>query len=269
MYEVRIYKGDYKARQLQANKDNCIAYIEHHFNSSPSPNTNYSVVITGSNASEVSKNWGKWYAQEVAKKFCLRVAGQEGILVGGYDGRGDGNLTYTKMPAILLEPLFVSNPQGAEMVRNEATQIDLAVILVRSIQQFFPNGGIVGFSIGHKYKTSRPSDRGAAVYGGGWEADFAEIVLNKAKEFLEKPALLDKAQQQAKEIQTKQPPRQQIRVVQGNQLLWQHVMEEKETISWNGESNELTIKLIVDEDEDMKIKDGILTITVGNNNLLN
>ena len=265
MYEVRIYKGDYKARQLQANKDNCIAYVEHHFNSSPSQSTNYSVVITGSNASDISKNWGKWYAQEVAKKFGLQVAGQDGILIGGYNGRGDGNLTYTKMPAILLEPFFVSNPQGAEMVRSEAAQIDLAVILTRSIQQFFPAGGIVGFSVGHKYKTSRPSDRGAAVYGGGWEADFAEIVLNKAKEFLEKPAVLEKVQQQAKDTQTKQPPRQEIRILQGNQMLWQHILEEKETISWNDESNELTIKLVVDEDEYIKIKNGILTITVGSN----
>jgi len=260
MYEVRFYKGDYKARQLQANKDNCIAYVEQHFNSSPSPNTNYAVVVVGSNASDSSKNWGKWYAQEAAKKFGLQVGGQDGILPGGYNGRGDGNLTYTKMPAILLEPFFVSNPQGAEVVRSEDGQISLATILTRSIQQFFPKGGIVGFSVGHKYKTSRPSDRGAAVYGGGWEADFAELVLSRAKEFLEKPELL--TQQQAKEAQSKPPVRPEIRVVQGNQLLWRHVLEDQETLSWNPENNELTLKLMIDEDEDLVVKEGLLTINV-------
>jgi len=39
--------------------------------------------------------------------------------------------------------------------------------------------------VGHKYKTSNPNDRGAAVIGGGWVADYAEDVLVRAKELLE------------------------------------------------------------------------------------
>lgn len=185
MYEVRFYKGNYSQRQAQANADHCVAYVEHHFNSSGNPDAGYAVVITGSNASQTSKDWGRWYAHAVADEFGIKTGGDDGIMVGGYGGRGDGNIIKTHMPAILLEPLFVSNPQHAEWVRSEDGQDRLARNLVDSIRQFFPDGGLIGFSVGHKYKSSRPDDRGAAVVGGGTEADYAEIVLEKARQLLE------------------------------------------------------------------------------------
>lgn len=36
MYEIRFYKGNYYERQQQANADRCVAYVEHHFNSTSS-----------------------------------------------------------------------------------------------------------------------------------------------------------------------------------------------------------------------------------------
>ena len=36
MYQVKFYKGDYLQRQLAANADKAVAYVEHHFNSSAS-----------------------------------------------------------------------------------------------------------------------------------------------------------------------------------------------------------------------------------------
>ncbi|MBI3541974.1 MAG: N-acetylmuramoyl-L-alanine amidase, partial [Deltaproteobacteria bacterium] len=106
-----------------------------------------------------------------------------------YDGRGDGNLRLTKMPAILLEPLFASNPQHAELIRSESGQLRLARILCESIHRFFPGGGLIGFSVGHKYKTSSPADRGAALNGGGTEADYAELVLSKASSLINELAI--------------------------------------------------------------------------------
>ena len=41
------------------------------------------------------------------------------------------------MAAILLEPLFVSNPRHAEIVRSEDGQMRLARVLVDSIKRFF------------------------------------------------------------------------------------------------------------------------------------
>jgi hypothetical protein len=123
------------------------------------------------------------------------------------------------MPAILLEPLFVSNPQQAEWVRSEAGQTRLAGILCDSIRRFFQDGGLIGFSVGHKYKRSSPNDRGAAVVGGGWEADYAEQVLLKAKAMLEQV----EAPQEEREIQ----------IVAGDKVLFTQVIDVDADVTWD------------------------------------
>jgi len=227
MYTVQFYKGDYLQRQLAANKDKAAAYVEHHFNSSASEQANYAVVVVGSNASNTSRNWGRWYAKAVADQFGTKVAGDQGILVGGWNGRGDGNVKHTNMPALLLEPLFASNPQQAEIIRSQAGQAVLARILAESIRRFIPGGGLIAFSVGHKYKTSSPNDRGAALAGGGNEADHAERVLDKAARLLT-------------EAQTAPAPRT-LRVMQGDRLLFETVVDEDAVVSWSSERDLLFI----------------------------
>jgi len=227
MYQVKFYKGDYYARQAAANEDQCKLYIEQHFNSSASQSANYSVVVTGYNASQTSKNWGRWYARAVSQEFDIPVGGESGLLVGGYNGRGDYNLRFTNMPAILLEPFFVSNPQTAELIKTEAAQYRLASILTESIQRFLPNGGLVGFSVGHKYKTSSPNDRGAAVFGGGTEADIAEAVLLKAQQQLETVGAV--------------PQEREIKVMQGNEVLWKGNIDFDADVRWDGQRGVLTV----------------------------
>ena len=124
MYEVRFYKGDYGARQLAANADDCTAYVEHHFNATAGGGGNYACAVVGSNASNTSKNWARWYARAVADSFGIQLGGDQGVLVGGFNGRGDGNVKFTKMPAILVEPLFASNPDHAAWIRSAAVRGD-------------------------------------------------------------------------------------------------------------------------------------------------
>ncbi len=227
MYTVKFYKGDYSKRQRDVNQDNAVAYVEQHFNSSSSRTASYAVVVTGSNASWTSKNWGRWYAKAVAAHFGTRVAGDDGILVGGWNGRGDGNLRHTNMPAILLEPLFASNPQHADIIRSESGQSALASILVDSIRRFFPDGGLIAFSVGHKYKQRNPNDRGAALAGGGMEADYAEKVLEKAADML-------RGAEHAREGRT-------IRIMQGEQLLYETQVDEDAVVVWSSERDLLFI----------------------------
>ncbi|MBS0402238.1 MAG: N-acetylmuramoyl-L-alanine amidase [Proteobacteria bacterium] len=226
-YTVKFYKGDYFQRQQAANADRAVAYVEHHFNSSASPSAGYAVVVVGSNASSTSRNWGRWYAKAVAEQFGTQVGGDGGILVGGWEGRGDGNVKHTKMPAVLLEPLFASNPQQADAIRSEAGQAALARILVESVRRFFPDGRLVAFSVGHKYKTSSPNDRGAALAGGGTEADHAELVLQKTAQLLAaEPAV---------------PTQRMLRVMRGETLLFETPVDEDATLSWSSERNLLFI----------------------------
>jgi hypothetical protein len=227
MYKVKFYKGDYLQRQQAANADKAAAYVEHHFNSSANPSANYAVVVVGSNASSTSRNWGRWYAKAVAEQFGTKVGGDGGILVGGWNGRGDGNVKHTNMPAVLLEPLFASHPQQAEAIRSEAGQAALARILAESIRRFIPGGGLIAFSVGHKYKTSSPNDRGAALAGGGTEADHAELVLQRAARLLTEEAA--------------EPAPRTLRVMQGDRLLFETVVDEDAVIHWSSDRNLLFI----------------------------
>lgn len=226
-YTVRFYKGDYIARQQAANADGAVAYVEHHFNSSTSAAAGYTVVVVGSNASNTSRNWGRWYARAIAEQFGTTTGGDGGILVGGWNGRGDGNLKHTRMPAVLLEPLFASNPQQADLIRSDGGQAALARILVESIRRFFPDGGLIAFSVGHKYKTSSPNDRGALLAGGGTEADHAEKVLKKAAALLASESV--------------QPTGRMLRVMRGDQLLFETPVDEDTVVSWSSERNLLVI----------------------------
>lgn len=184
-YQVIFYKGDYSERQRAANKDRCNLYIEHHFNSSANRDANYCVTIVGSNASRMSKEFGKAYSKRISLTFNCPIGGNDGIMVGGFGGRGDGNIRLTNMPAALLEPMFCSNPEQAETIRSSEGQDRLAKVLADTIMDFFPSGATIGFSIGHKYKRSNPNDRGAPVHGGGTEADCAEKVLFKTMGYLQ------------------------------------------------------------------------------------
>lgn len=183
-YRVTFYTGSYRSRQLQANADGAVCYAEQHFNSA-GPAADGAEAIVATNASETSKSWGRDYARAVSEEFDIPLRGDRGIVVGGYRGRGNSNLKFTAMPAILLEPLFCSNPDHAQWIRGADHAHDrLACVLADSIRAHFPQGGLVAFSIGHKGKPSHPVDRGAAVVGGGWEADYAEVVLHKAAALL-------------------------------------------------------------------------------------
>jgi tetratricopeptide (TPR) repeat protein len=184
-YEVNFYTGNYRWRQALANEDNCAAYAEQHFNASASRRDGYTMVIVSYESSKKVRKWAKWYVQKVARAFGVRQYLGKGILIGGYDGRGNGNLKYLKMPGVLLESLFATNPRHAKWIRNEADQLQLAFILFKSIRKFFPQGGRICFSVGHKYKFYPRNDRGAHIYGGGRESEYAEIILKQAQSLIE------------------------------------------------------------------------------------
>ena len=103
----------------------------------------------------------------------------------------------------------------------------MARILVESIQRFFPDGGLIAFSVGHKYKKSSPNDRGADLAGGGSEADYAEKVLKKAAVMLEAIDQIGIART--------------LRVMHGDSVLFETEVDEDAQIVWNPERGLLHI----------------------------
>ncbi len=73
--------------------------------------------------------------------------------------------------------------------------------------------------MGHKYKTSSPNDRGAAVSGGSWEADYAEAVLKRAKILLEAVEEL--------------PKMREVKIIHGDKVLWKTEVDADANIVWD------------------------------------
>ena len=221
MYEVRFYKGDYLQRQLAANADKAVAYVD----------TTSTAVLRRRRA---MRSW--WWARtrrapaatgdagmprRWPSNSATKAGGDQGIMVGGWEGRGDGNVKHTKMPAVLLEPLFASHPQQAEAIRGDAGQAVLAPHPRREHPPLLPRRWIGRFSVGHKYKVSSPNDRGAALAGGGNEADHAEKVLLKAEEMLHGV--------------TGPEEERHLRVVKGEATLLDEVIDEDAQMVWDPE----------------------------------
>jgi len=188
LYRVKFYTGDYKVRQEQAMADGALCYVEQHFNSTDNSEKNYTLVLVTDNASEMSRPWGEYYTERVSEEFGIVKGKDNGISVIKDGDRGYGNMKYLKIPAILLEPFYISNPEGLEWAKTR--QDELAQILVESIYKFFPEGGLIAFSVGHKYKTSRPDDAGAQPFEGIKEIEFNEKVLEKAARILDPQCIL-------------------------------------------------------------------------------
>ena len=181
-WKAKLYKGNYPERQKQANKDGAVCYLEMHLNSSVDPKANGTEILIAHNASETSYQWARLLAEVLSLRLGTQLRRDLGVYRLEKKDRGNSNLQYTSMPAILCESLFISNPDEAELLRYNIGAI--ADCILFSIQKSFPQGGLVALSIGHKYKTSAPNDRGAGVAGGGFEADFAEKVVNIVVELL-------------------------------------------------------------------------------------
>jgi hypothetical protein len=180
-YTVIFLKGDYRARQAAAGKAKCNVYYEQHFNSS-GPSATYGCVLVANNASAKSRQ----LAATIGSKSSLVIGNKNNGVVTLHPGdRGYGNIAYTAMPACLGESGFVSNPGFARWIKVVENQKALGRVVADSIKACFPDGAKIGFSVGHKYKTSNPDDRGANVSGGGSEATYAEAVLLYAKNYLE------------------------------------------------------------------------------------
>jgi len=193
-YQVEMLTGDYSVRQRKANELGAICYLEAHFNASTTSTASYTLVLVAHNGSEKSISWADYFSDLVSETFGINQGGEDGVLKTTPADRGDSNLSLTNMPAILIEPLFASNPEQAEIIVSGEGRNLLAQIITQSITASFPEGGLVGFSVGHKYKTSRPADRGAGISIpdpdptddlGHSEADYAEDVLLRAREMLE------------------------------------------------------------------------------------
>lgn len=183
-------RRDYRDRQLYANEKGAVAFIQGHYNAKeydkPGTQDNPALVVVADNSGSKTRSMGEYFAKRISDTFGFPNGG---VHVRKQGERGYWNVYYAKGNSMLLEPFYVSDPEQALLAQSEDAQDKIAGIIADMCRMNYPDGSLLAFDIGHKYKVSSPYDRGAPVVGtkGLGEADLVELYMRKAAVLLETP----------------------------------------------------------------------------------
>ncbi|MEN3369219.1 MAG: hypothetical protein V7609_1362 [Verrucomicrobiota bacterium] len=177
MRKITWLTGDYAnvtTRQEQATERGCAATVDFHFNGN------------GPDA----KGGEVWYKPGSAEARALGQTIVDGFAALDLPFHGDplkeavqGNrasfIRHYQCPAVLVEPLFVSNPSAnqAGWIHDDANVQALAAMIAAALEEATEDEeALVGLSIGHLYKLSSPRDTGVDCVRGDTEAKHAKAV---------------------------------------------------------------------------------------------
>jgi hypothetical protein len=155
-FSVLDCRGPVQHRQTLASKNGVICFAEQHLNWAPRPSTNHAFVITGDPTPPRTELWAAEYLSRVS---LATGASSLGIRKGV---QGSGNVRWVKWPtpSMLLEPLFLTNPEMAEWLQHPHAREIMGNCLADSVEATFARG-LVGLSTGHAFRK-----RGVGVSSG-------------------------------------------------------------------------------------------------------
>lgn len=180
----------YRERQFHANARGCDCYIEGHFNAKmydrPGMQDNPSTVLVSDNSSSKTRQMAAEFSLTVAEEWGFRSAG---VTVLERGERAYWNTFYASGQSLLLEPLYVSDPDQAELAQDPEVLRRIGHFIAEMVRKHYPDGAKIGLSPGHFFKPDAPGDKGAPVHGREYEdcaeADLSFAYLQLAKEYLE------------------------------------------------------------------------------------
>ena len=188
IYRPLILKGDYAGdgasgheRQRMAKSKGCICVVEFHFNSAADAKARGAEVHFQKGVPDSLKFADAMWA-EIA---TVGLPGHGNMPVKSTaEAKRSAFIDHYEMPAILLEPLFISNPEQAKWIHEEANLQKLAAVISAGIKGEFFKGGTIGLSPGHAYKTSSPSDKGSKCSLGDQEVDHVLKLIKAVEQIL-------------------------------------------------------------------------------------
>lgn len=169
--------GDYvdaHERQRQAQMARCNLVIEFHFNSADDPRAVGSEV---------------WYKPDSESSESLARSLMGAYRDLGLPRHGDGVMPAVRgtraawirhyaMDTVLLESLFVTNPNEARWIHNSENVEFLGRAIAGRVLAFVAPDATVGLSVGHLFKSSSPNDRGARCALGDTEGEHNQALAN-------------------------------------------------------------------------------------------
>ena len=174
-YVIAHGKGGHDRQQLALDQC-CLCVVEFHFNSA----------TAAARGGEVHHQPGVADSLSFAQDMWAELA------AGGLPAHGTAPvksttvatrsawIDYYAMTAIVLEPLFISNQAQADWLHANADT--LAALIAAGIMGHYPNGGRIGLSAGHAYKST--ADSGAPCVNSDTEADHTVDMVQRVAEIL-------------------------------------------------------------------------------------
>jgi len=179
-FRTVLLKGDYTGqheRQAMAQKEGCAGVVDFHFNSFDNPQAHGGEVFYKSACADSKK-----FARSIWSEFEKLPLPPHGDPLKPAAGSRAAYIERYAMPAVLLEPLFLSNPQQAEwlhMTGGQSSNVkNLAQAIAQGIRQSFAEGSTIGLSPGHIFKTLKSTDSGADCCKGDTEKDHVLELIN-------------------------------------------------------------------------------------------
>ena len=181
---VVFLTGDYVGRgrhfrQRQAESLGCAFTVDFHFNSNGPTAQGCEVYHRTDDASRAAAA----RMLEAFRSLQLRPRSEPVKPATAGEGRAAFIESY-KNTAILLEPLFVSNPDEARWLHDRHNLSALATAVSQAIIDSTADGALIGLSIGHLGKDSSPRDRGADCVFRDMEATHAEALAREVARLL-------------------------------------------------------------------------------------
>lgn len=186
LYTIIRLTGDYPDRQREATEAGAILYLEQHCNASTDPRICYPAgLYRGDVDAARGMALAAEYAAVVAETCPVPMSPPRPVALLT-SSRGYGNLRHLgpNVVGCLMEPGHVSHPPFAAWAKSAEGVEALARAIVHVVRGACPKGGTIALSVGHAGKVSEPTDRGAPVFGGGWESDLATAVVDRAADIL-------------------------------------------------------------------------------------
>jgi N-acetylmuramoyl-L-alanine amidase len=182
VFQPLFLYGDYLGsghhdRQQLAFDQQCLCVVEFHFNSAVAAAKGGEVHHQQIDADSLQFAQDMW--AELAS-IGLPAHGSQPVKSTAVATRS-GWIDHYAMTAIVLEPLFISNPVQATWLHANADK--LASAIAAGIQGHYYSGGRIGLSAGHAYKSV--SDPGAACARGDNEADHTVDMVQRVAQLLQ------------------------------------------------------------------------------------
>ena len=186
MRNITWLTGDYAnitARQGQVSTRGCAVTIDFHFNGNGSDAKGGEVWYKPGDTK--AKSLGQAIL-DAFESLGLPFHGTEPLKEAVPGNRASFIKHYPK-PAVLIEPLFVTNPSASQAgwIHNPANVQALAQKFAEALENATDDeDALVGLSIGHLYKPSNPSDTGVDCILRDTEADHARAVAEGVAQIL-------------------------------------------------------------------------------------